>query len=59
MYCIVYHCKGLLYNATLVVTIASCGAKILPFMTWWDREGNVPNLGSTEKSTVVLIEIII
>ena len=28
-------------------------------LRWWGQEGNVPNLGSTERSTVVLIEIII
>ena len=28
-------------------------------MRWWRREVNVPNLSSTEQSTVVLIKIII
>ena len=28
-------------------------------MRWWDQEVNVPHLGSTEHSTVLLIEIII
>ena len=27
-------------------------------MRWLGQEGNIPNLGSTEQSTVVLIEII-
>ena len=33
--------------------------KIAIFWRWWGQEGNVPNLGSTEQSTVVLIEIFI
>ena len=52
MYCVVYHLHVyLICNNKTRADIA--------FMRWWGQEGNVPNLGSTEQSTVALTEIIL
>ncbi len=44
----------LLYNATLLVTIASCRAALLPLSGGRVRRENVLNIGSSEQSTLGL-----
>ena len=64
MMCIVYHCKAYILSALQCYLICNNSQSIANSrddiaLRRWGRELNVPNLGYTEQSTVVMINFVI